>query len=130
MENTKEILVDRKILDISATELRGYLLLSDKEKWKKYVPTEIISDFEKIREKVPNKLWLRNNISTIISNCSENFFFAFLAFVGLFDIQTILSIAITGSIIEIIIAICDTPFLYIAKKDKVENLVSEDKLNT
>ncbi len=86
--------------------------------------------FEKIREKVPNKLWLRNNISTIISNCSENFFFAFLAFVGLFDIQTILSIAITGSIIEIIIAICDTPFLYIAKKDKVENLVSEDKLNT
>lgn len=52
MKNTKEILVDRKILDISATELRGYLVLNDKENWKKYVPIEIVSDFEKIREKL------------------------------------------------------------------------------
>lgn len=50
MKNTKEILVDRKILDISATELRGYVVLNDKENWKKYVPNEIVSDFKKIRE--------------------------------------------------------------------------------
>jgi uncharacterized integral membrane protein (TIGR00697 family) len=79
--------------------------------------------FEKIKEKVPGKLWLRNNVATIISNCSENFFFAFLAFAGIMSIPTIISIAITGSIIEILIAFCDTPFLYIAKfwkkKDEV-----------
>lgn len=74
--------------------------------------------FEKIKEKFPNKLWLRNNIATIISNCSENFFFAFLAFTFIFDVKTILSIAIIGSIIEIIIALCDTPFIYLAKKDR------------
>lgn len=81
--------------------------------------------FEKIREKVPNKLWLRNNVSTIISNCSENFFFDFLAFGGIFDVPTILSIFVTGCIIETIIAICDTPFLYIAKKDKIENEIGD-----
>lgn len=83
--------------------------------------------FEKIREKYPNKLWLRNNVSTIISNCSENFFFDFLAFGGIFNVPTILSIFFTGCIIETIIAICDTPFLYIAKKGKSDNLVNEEE---
>lgn len=74
--------------------------------------------FEKIKKKFPNKLWLRNNVSTIIANCSENYCFAFIAFLGILDIQVILSIATVGSILEILIAICDTPFLYIATKNK------------
>ena len=74
--------------------------------------------FEKIKKKFPKRLWLRNNISTIISNCLENYFFVFFAFVGIYDYSTILSIATTTSILEIIIAICDTPFMYIAKKLK------------
>lgn len=73
--------------------------------------------FEKIKNRIPNKLWLRNNVSTIIANCSENYCFAFIAFVGILDIPTILSIATVGSILEIVIAICDTPFLYIATKN-------------
>lgn len=82
--------------------------------------------FEKIKEKVPEKLWLRNNVATIVANCSENFFFAFLAFVGIMDISTIISIAVTGSIIEIIIALCDTPFVYLAKYGK--NIEIEKRL--
>lgn len=74
--------------------------------------------FEKIKKKFPKQLWLRNNISTIISNCLENYFFVFFAFVGIYDYSTILSIATTTSILEIIIAIYDTPFMYIAKKLK------------
>ena len=61
-------------------------------------------------------LWLRNNISTIICNCLENFLFMFFAFVNIYDLNTIISMAIGTSIIEIIIAICDTPFLYLAQK--------------
>lgn len=75
--------------------------------------------FDKLKEKFPNKLWLRNNVATIISNCGENFLFNFLAFVGLLPLNTILSIAIICTIIEIIIAICDTPFIYLAKLDKI-----------
>ncbi len=74
--------------------------------------------FEKIKKKLPNKLWVRNNVATIISNVLENYFFIFIAFVGLYDISTMLNIATTISIVEIIIALCDTPFLYISKKLK------------
>lgn len=74
--------------------------------------------FEKLKRKFPKQLWLRNNLSTIISNCLENYFFVFFAFVGIYNYSTILSIATTTSILEIIIAICDTPFMYIAKKLK------------
>ena len=74
--------------------------------------------YQKLREKYPKLLWLRNNVSTIISNCLENYIFTFLAFAGIFDIKTMLSIATIASLFEMIIAICDTPFLYISKKLK------------
>jgi uncharacterized integral membrane protein (TIGR00697 family) len=72
--------------------------------------------FEKIKKKIPNKLWLRNNVATMISNVLENYFFIFFAFVGLYDIPTMLNIATTISVVEIVIALFDTPFLYISKK--------------
>ena len=74
--------------------------------------------YEKIKKKIPDKLWLRNNVATIVSNVLENYFFIVFAFVGLFDIPTMLNIATTISVIEIVIAICDTPFIYISKKLK------------
>lgn len=72
--------------------------------------------FEKIKKKIPNKLWVRNNVATIISNVLENYFFIFFAFVGIYDILTMVNIATTISVVEILIAICDTPFIYISKK--------------
>ena len=69
-----------------------------------------------LKEKFPNKMWFRNNISTILCNCIENYFFNTLAFIGIFPISVIISIATTTTIIEIIIALCDTPFLYLSKK--------------
>ena len=75
-----------------------------------------INLYNKLKEKYPNKLWLRNNISTILCNCIENYFFNFLAFIGIFPLPIIISIATTTTIIEIVIALCDTPFLYLSKK--------------
>ena len=74
--------------------------------------------YNKLKEKYPDKLWLRNNISTILCNCVENYFFNTLAFIGIFPMSVIISIATTTTIIEIVIAICDTPFLYLSKKLK------------
>ena len=71
--------------------------------------------FEKIKKKIPNKLWLRNNVATIVSNCLENYLFSFFAFIGIYEIEMIISIATVASILEIIIAIFDTPFIYISK---------------
>ena len=74
--------------------------------------------YSKLKEKYPDKLWFRNNAATIISNCSENFLFVLLAFVGIYDMSLIISIALTKTILEIVIALLDTPFLYLSKKLK------------
>lgn len=71
-----------------------------------------------IKNKIPTKLWLRNNLSTIVCNCLENFIFSTMAFIGIYPIKTIFEIAIIASIIEIIIAILDTPFLYLSTYKK------------
>ena len=75
--------------------------------------------FDKLKQKTNGKaLWLRNNVSTILCNCLENFFFIGLAFWGIYDIKTILIIAGSTSVIEMIVAVMDTPFLYLSKKIK------------
>lgn len=75
--------------------------------------------FSRLKQKSGGKkLWLRNNVSTILCNCLENFGFIGLAFAGIYDVQTILTIAVSTSIVEAIVALCDTPFLYLAGKVK------------
>lgn len=75
--------------------------------------------YEWLRKKSNGKkMWLRNNLCTIICNGGENFLFYLIAFLGVMDIGTILSIGISATIIEVLIALCDTPFLYISKKVK------------
>lgn len=72
--------------------------------------------YNKIKEKKENALWLRNNVSTIISNCAENFIFVFLAFYGIMPIRDLLMIAAGTTVLEIIASICGTPFLYWSKR--------------
>lgn len=73
--------------------------------------------FGKIKQKTNGgMLWLRNNVATILCNCLENFGFIGLAFAGIYDFQTIMTIALSTSIIEALVAMCDTPFLYLARK--------------
>lgn len=73
--------------------------------------------FGKIKQKTNGgMLWLRNNVATILCNCLENFGFIGLAFAGIYDFKTIMTIALSTSIIEALVAMCDTPFLYLARK--------------
>lgn len=73
--------------------------------------------FTRIREKTGSgKLWLRNNVATILCNCLENFGFIGIAFAGIYDFKTILIIAASTSIIEMAVALLDTPFLYMARR--------------
>lgn len=75
--------------------------------------------FTKIRKATKGKaLWLRNNVATILCNCLENFGFIGLAFAGIYDFNTILTIAFSTSVIEFIVAVLDTPFLYVARRIK------------
>lgn len=75
--------------------------------------------YEFLRVKTDGKkMWLRNNLCTILCNGGENFLFYLIAFGGIMDIKTILAIGLSATIIETIIALCDTPFLYLSKKIK------------
>jgi len=75
--------------------------------------------YEWLRRKSNGKrMWLRNNLCTIICNGGENFLFYLIAFLGVMDISTITAMGISATMIEILIALCDTPFLYISKRVK------------
>ena len=84
--------------------------------------------YQKIKEKTGNKhMWFRNNLSTIICNCAENFAFSVLAFIGTYPLLYCLEIAVAGSLIEMLIAVCDTPFLYLAKKTGRSAILLEEE---
>lgn len=73
--------------------------------------------YNKLKELTKGKyMWLRNNLSTIIFNCAENFGFAFFAFAGIYGAKEIISIALASTLVEVLVGICDTPFLYLAKR--------------
>lgn len=74
--------------------------------------------YNQIRKKNEKALWLRNNVSTITSNCLENFLFITFAFYGQMPFGDLMLIALGTTIIEVIASVCDTPFLYIATKGK------------
>jgi len=72
------------------------------------------------------KLWLRNNISTMISQFIDSIIFVFIAFWGLYTMDVWWEILITTYLFKWIVAAVDTPFIYIAKrtieKEKLERL--------
>lgn len=61
-------------------------------------------------------LWLRNNLATLISQAVNCFAFNFAAFWGVYPVETLLRISLSGFVIFIATSLLDTPFLYAARK--------------
>ena len=71
--------------------------------------------YHKIYQKTKGKyLWLRNNGSTIVSQFLDSVIFFGLAFYGV--IPNIWSLIITGYVAKLVVAIFDTPFIYLSYK--------------
>jgi hypothetical protein len=62
------------------------------------------------------KLWLRNNISTMISQFIDSIIFVFIAFWGLYTMDVWWEILITTYLFKWLVAAVDTPFIYMAKR--------------
>lgn len=73
--------------------------------------------FQKLQKKY-NKLWLSNNASTIICQIIDTIIFCTITYYGLVDIQVIFQIMISMYVFKFVIALCDTPYIYIANKIK------------
>lgn len=73
--------------------------------------------FQFWKEKTKGKyLWLRNNLSTLVSQLIDSTVFCLIAFLGLFPINVWFEILITTYLFKLIVAIFDTPFIYCAKR--------------
>jgi len=59
-------------------------------------------------------LWLRNCASTMVSQAIDSVLFCFIALWGLFDAGTWLEILLTTYVLKWVVALLDTPFLYLA----------------
>ena len=76
--------------------------------------------FDKIKTKLPENrfLWVRNNVSTIISQAIDTSIFVPIAFYGLVSNEILLGLMLSTYAIKVIVALLDTPFIYLAKKIK------------
>ncbi|MCC8073151.1 MAG: queuosine precursor transporter, partial [Clostridiales bacterium] len=61
-------------------------------------------------------LWLRNNGSTLISQMLNTLLFTIFAFVGTYDVKTLISIFLSSYVIFIVTSLLDTPYIYFARK--------------
>ena len=59
-------------------------------------------------------LWLRNCASTMVSQAFDSVLFCFIALWGLYDTGTWLEILATTYILKWVVALLDTPFIYLA----------------
>jgi len=76
--------------------------------------------FHKLQEKY-KKLWLSNNASTIICQLIDTIIFVTITYIGLLDFKTLLVLMLTMYLFKVIVAILDTPFIYISSKIKAKD---------
>lgn len=71
-------------------------------------------------------LWLRNNGSTMISQAVDTTIFVTIAFLGTVPMEIFWSILFTTYLFKVVVALCDTPFMYLARIIQPFNKGKED----
>ncbi|MFZ5429663.1 MAG: queuosine precursor transporter [Bacteroidota bacterium] len=71
--------------------------------------------FWKARFPDDSQLWLRNNLSTMVSQLFDSAVFVLIAFWGVFETKVLLEILLTTYLLKWLVAAADTPFVYWAK---------------
>lgn len=92
---------------IAFASLTAYLISQRHDVWAFH--------FWKNRFPTDRQLWIRNNLSTMVSQILDSAVFVLIAFYGVFETGILLEIFITTYILKFIVAAADTPFVYIGK---------------
>ena len=61
-------------------------------------------------------LWLRNNGATLTAQIANTLIFNLIAFWGVYEAKTLISIVLSSYLIYVVTSLLDTPFLYLARK--------------
>ncbi|MGL4392300.1 MAG: queuosine precursor transporter [Fusobacteriaceae bacterium] len=70
-------------------------------------------------------IWIRNNFSTVVSQIIDSFIFVTVAFYGVFPFDVLVKIFVSTYVIKFMVALLDTPFIYLASYLKRANKVRE-----
>lgn len=72
-------------------------------------------DFWKRKKPGRNSLWLRNNLSTFVSQFIDTLLFTLIAFWGVYPSSVLVQIMISTYLLKWVVAVFDTPFMYLAR---------------
>jgi uncharacterized integral membrane protein (TIGR00697 family) len=73
--------------------------------------------FHLLKQKTGGRyLWLRNNVSTMVSQLIDTALFCSIAFIGVFPPAVFWDILLTTYVVKVLVAGLDTPFIYLAKR--------------
>lgn len=89
---------------IAVASLAAYLVSQQHDIWAFH--------FWKKRFPTSGQLWLRNNLSTMISQLLDSVVFTFVAFWGVFEWPVLWEILVTTYVLKWAVAAADTPFVY------------------
>lgn len=93
---------------IAIASLSAYLLSQRHDVWAYH--------FWRKRFSKENQIWLRNNLSTAVSQLIDSLVFVVIAFYGVFELEMLFQIFITTYFLKFIVAAADTPFVYWGKQ--------------
>lgn len=68
-------------------------------------------------------IWVRNNLSTMVSQLIDSLLFTVVAFYGVYENDVLIEIMITTYVLKWVVAAADTPFVYLANRMKSRNIV-------
>ncbi len=92
---------------IAVASVVAYLLSQTHDVWA----------FHFIRQKTSGRhLWLRNNLSTMVSQLIDSSVFCFIAFWGVLPRELFVEILISTYVIKFVVAAIDTPFMYMGRR--------------
>ena len=93
---------------LAFASLTAYLLSQHHDVWAFH--------FWKNKYPTNRQLWIRNNLSTMVSQIIDSAVFVLIAFYGVFETKILFEVFITTYILKFIVAAADTPFVYWGKR--------------
>ncbi len=82
--------------------------------------------FMKSRRPGTRWIWLRNNLSTMVSQAIDSLIFVTIAFAGIMPANEFWQIVVSTYVLKWIVAAADTPLVYLAAGWKKKGIIPED----
>ena len=101
---------------IALASLAAYLVSNLHDVW--------AFDWWRRRRPGRHTLWIRNNLSTFVSQLIDTIIFVLVAFWGVYGRTTLIQIGLSTYVLKWVVALLDTPCIYLARRWHEKGLIS------